>query len=217
MIKLAIFDFDGTMADTADIILNTMRNTIARMQLPARSDAECAAVIGLPLAEGMKILCNLEDQNEIDEAVALYRKIFAELDIEGAVTLFDGVMETIQELVARGIIVTIASSRGRGTLINYVHNLGLDSYISLILGVDDVIRAKPDPYPVEFTMEKFGISADETIVVGDAPYDILMGTRAGTHTIAVTYGNGTIKSLKEAGAEHIIDHFSTISEIISRY
>ena len=114
----------------------------------------------------------------------------------------------LEELKKRGIVLTIASSRSRSSLVEYVERLGLSSLISLVVGADDVCNGKPDPEAVIMTLGKFGFTPEEAIVVGDTEYDIRMGINAGTKTCAVTYGNGTRESLAEA--DWLIDDFSSL-------
>ena len=88
--------------------------------------------------------------------------------------------------------------------------MGAIDYISLILGADDVARAKPDPEPVLQTLRSLKIPVSETLVVGDMPVDILMGARAGARTCAVTYGNASAADLRAAGADVLIDDFAQL-------
>jgi phosphoglycolate phosphatase len=115
--------------------------------------------------------------------------------------------------MSKGIILTIASSRSHASLAEYVENLGLSSLISYILGADDVDKGKPDPEPVNRTLKRFGISPEDTIVVGDTSFDIQMGKNAGTRTCGVTYGNGSRESLSDA--DRIIDDFGKLLNILS--
>ena len=131
---------------------------------------------------------------------------------DGAVLLYPGVKETLAELKRRGYILTIASSRSHASLAEYVENLGLSPYISFILGADDVKNGKPDPEPVEKTLEKFEMQPHEAIVIGDTAFDIHMGRNAGTKTCGVTYGNGSRESLEDA--DFIIDDFRSLPDII---
>ena len=92
--------------------------------------------------------------------------------------------------------------------------MGLYEDFELLLGADDVDKAKPDPYPVLKTLQITGCLPEQTIVVGDMPVDVLMGNRAGATTIAVTYGNSNEAALKEVGADYIINDFNQILQII---
>lgn len=209
-IKLIILDFDGTMGDTAAVIIRTMQATIKELDLPARTDEECAAMIGLRLIEIPPMLFP-EHKVDNDLYAQTYRRLFHTFNTDGAVELYPGVLETLTELKNRGYILTIASSRSHRSLADYVENLGLTPFISYVLGADDVTNGKPDPEPVNRTLMKFDLKADEAIVVGDTSFDILMGKNAGTRTCGVTYGNGSRESL--ADADFIIDEFSRLLEL----
>ena len=211
--SLVIFDFDGTLGDTTGIILKTMAATFRAKGQPVLSEAQYRSVIGLPLEKCFSTLLPLDEAGEAEYAAA-YRKTFDELDKKGAVSLYPGVMETLAELKDRGVRLAIASSRHRHTLDRYISELGLASLIEMTVGADDVTKAKPDPQPVNIVLEALGVPAEETVMVGDAPFDILMGRAAGCRTIAVTFGNGTAEDLKDAGADFLADSFSDILDMI---
>lgn len=209
---MVILDFDGTLADTAAVIIRTMQATISELELPFRTDEQCAAMIGLRLVEIPSVLfpeCSIEG----DIYARTYRRLFHEFNTEDAVRIYPNVVDTLKTLMSKGIILTIASSRSHASLAEYVENLGLSSLISYILGADDVDKGKPDPEPVNRTLKRFGISPEETIVVGDTSFDIQMGKNAGTRTCGVTYGNGSRVSISDA--DRIIDDFGKLLNILS--
>ena len=212
MIKLVILDFDGTMADTRSLIVRTMQKVIATLHLDKRTDEECAAMIGLPLRETFTtLLPTSKEQGQ--ECERLYREIFAASDPIKSVQLFPKVLETIAALHSKGITLTIASSRGHESLDAYVEEMHLAPYIHYVLGAEDVEHAKPQPDAVLKTLKELGFTPEETLVVGDMTYDILMGSRAGAHTCGVTYGNGTREELLSVNAESIIDDFEQLLTI----
>ena len=212
MIKLVILDFDGTMADTRSLIVRTMQKVIATLHLDKRSDEECAAMIGLPLRETFTTLLPISKEQGL-ECERLYREIFAASDPIKSVQLFPKVLETIAALHSKGITLTIASSRGHESLDAYVEEMHLAPYIHYVLGAEDVEHAKPQPDAVLKTLRELGFTPEETLVVGDMTYDILMGSRAGAHTCGVTYGNGTREELLSVNAESIIDDFEQLLTI----
>ena len=212
MIKLVILAFDGTMADTRSLIVRTMQKVIATLHLDKRTDEECAAMIGLPLKETFTTLLPISKEQG-QECERLYREIFAASDPIKSVQLFPKVMETIAGLHSKGITLTIASSRGHESLDAYVEEMHLAPYIHYVLGAEDVEHAKPQPDAVLKTLKELGFTPEETLVVGDMTYDILMGSRAGAHTCGVTYGNGTREELLSVNAESIIDDFEQLLTI----
>ena len=212
MIKLVILDFDGTMADTRSLIVRTMQKVIATLHLDKRTDEECAAMIGLPLRETFTTLLPISKEQGL-ECERLYREIFAASDPIKSVNLFPKVLETIAALHSQGITLTIASSRGHESLDAYVEEMHLAPYIHYVLGAEDVEHAKPQPDAVLKTLRELGFTPEETLVVGDMTYDILMGSRAGAQTCGVTYGNGTREELLSVNAESIIDDFEQLLTI----
>jgi phosphoglycolate phosphatase len=216
MIKLIIFDFDGTLGDTRRTIVTTMQMTIKELQLPGRSDDECAATIGLPLAGCFKAMFPDLQAEQIQLCADTYRRIFNENQRIIKPQSFPHVVEALSALKEQGFTLTIASSRSHASLSELTKDMGMSESISYLIGADDVKRAKPEPEPVLNTLSVMNYEANETLVVGDMAVDILMGANAGTKTCGVTYGNGTRKELEEAGADYIIDSIDELIGIVKR-
>ena len=213
MIKIVILDFDGTIGDTQTLIVNTMQKTIAELGLPPRTRQQCKAMIGLPLKQTFTDLIDMSSETG-DLCTATYRRIFDEDNVPGMVPMFEHVAGTLQKLYEQGITLTIASSRATPSLMEFIHNMNLGKYISLVMSCDDIVHAKPHPEMVLKTLEKTGFTAEEALVVGDTRFDILMGRNAGCRTAGVTYGNGSREEMVESGATYIINDFSELLEIV---
>lgn len=142
--KLLILDFDGTIGDTRSTIVKTMQETIAAMKLPFRTEDECAAMIGLPLKQTFTDLLPIDDSTG-ERCTEIYGELFQKYNLPGAVSAFPHVTETISELYSRDIILTIATSRKRPSLVAFLQEMKLEKYISQIVTVQDVAHAKPSP------------------------------------------------------------------------
>ena len=212
---LIIFDFDGTLGDTRRNIVTTMQMTIAELHLPNRSEEECAATIGLPLAGCFRTLFPDIQEELISRCTETYRRLFNENLKNIHPETFPGVVETLSVLYQKGFTLTIASSRSHNSLTELTQNMGIANYISYILGADDVKEAKPKPEPVLKTLVEMHFDAGETLVVGDMAVDIQMGANAGTKTCGVTWGNGSREELEKAGATFIIDRIEDLIEIVN--
>ena len=210
---LIVFDFDGTLGDTQRNIVTTMQMTIAELHLPNRSEEECAATIGIPLAGCFKTLFPDIQDELIPRCAETYRRLFNENLKTIQPEAFPGVVETLSILHQKGLTLTIASSRSRNSLMELTRNMGIADYISYLLGADDVKEAKPKPEPVLKTLADMHFDARDTLVVGDMAVDILMGANAGAKTCGVTWGNGTKEELENAGATFIIDRIEDLIEI----
>lgn len=167
MIKLIIFDFDGTLGDTRRNIVLTLQQTMHSLGLPVRDEAVCASTIGLTLADCFRKMYPGLEESAVEECVVTYRRLFEENRKFLVPQLFPGVADTLRGLKARGLTMAIASSRSSKSLNELLSEMGVESCFSLVIGADNVTKAKPDPEPVLKVLSAFGISADETLVVGD--------------------------------------------------
>ena len=213
MIRLIILDFDGTLGDTRANIVLTMRRTLDRLGYAIPDEDTIAGTIGVPLEKGFEQMLPGISPADVALCAATYREIFEKCRKEMVPDLFPHVKETLEALKEAGVALTVASSRSFKSLNQFLRDMGLAPYISYVLGADTVTHAKPHPEPVLKTMADMGFSADETLVVGDMPVDVLMGKGAGARTCAVTYGNASREDLAAAGADVIIDDFSELMAI----
>lgn len=146
-IKNIIFDFDGTLVDTAPLIVRTMQETITYMNLPEKAEEECRATIGLRLEEIPAVLWPELPGIGIEYAKN-YRRIFDMLKRPLNVRCFPDVLEVLHTLHNAGIAMAIASSRSHKSLAEYVANFDLGDCFSMLVGGDDVTQGKPSPEPV---------------------------------------------------------------------
>lgn len=212
-LKAVILDFDGTIGDTRGLIVRTMQQTIAELGLPARTDDECASMIGLPLKQTFTDLIPMDDATG-DLCAETYRRIFMVNNKPGAVPMFPHVADTIRRMHDAGLLVTIASSRLRPSLAGFVDEMELGTYIPYILSVGDVEHAKPAPDMVLKTLADNDLRPEEAIVVGDTVFDIRMAHSAGVRAVGVTYGNGQPADLVAEHAEYVIDDFGELAGIV---
>ena len=213
MIKLIIFDFDGTLGDTRRTIVATWQMTMRALNLPVRDEATIASTIGLTLAHSTSRMFPELTEEQVSECVKTYRRTFDENKQLFIPQLFPGVGEAISRLKQKGITMSVASSRSSRSLNEFLFQMGIAEHMSYVLGADMVDKAKPHPEPVLKTLAALQIPASQTLVVGDMPVDILMGKAAGAMTCGVTWGNATKDDLQEAGADYIIDDISELLKI----
>jgi len=210
--KTLIFDFDGTIADTKESIIRTIQATLLRLDYPEADESAIKNYIGLPIKDTFVKVAHLPE-NLLEEAIGIYRTLYNEISL-ATVTLFPGVKSTLKILDSRGLIITVASSKGKKALESLLHRLEISQYISLILGEEDVINKKPAPDMALLIMEKTNSYPHETMMIGDTVFDIAMGKSAGCLCCGVTYGNHTKEQLEEENPEYIIDSFSGLLDII---
>lgn len=214
MIKAILFDFDGTLANTAPGILCTMKETLRTMGLAVPDDETITQTIGLPLVECVAIAGKLP-REEAERGAQIYRELFPTFELTH-ITIFPGVAETVKELSAKGIRLAICTSRGLNSLTRILTRHSLMDKFETAVTASDNLPGKPAPDMVLTLLERMGLKPEEAVVVGDTTYDIQMGQNAGCRTGAVTYGNHSAEQLRSVSPTWIFDDFTRVTEIISR-
>lgn len=213
-IKLIIFDFDGTIMDTKNTIIAAKQETLRQMGVDVADEQTSASTIGMSAKIGFQKLCPELSEDMIDLCMKKYREIFDETKKVVPPVLFPNMVETLNELKKKGIVCTIATSRGHNSLVEFLESMNIAKFFSYILAAEDTTLLKPNAEPVKKTLIDLSCSLENTLVVGDMPFDIIMGKNAGVYTCGVTYGVSDKKSLLEAGADWIIDSISDLLEIV---
>lgn len=214
-IKLVIFDFDGTLADTKENIILTFQMTMKELGVEIKSRQECAATIGLTLEDAFKVLYPGMAAEKYILLRDTYRRIFKENRKILVPGLFPEVMETLEELRRRGYLMSIASSRQSPSLQSFLEDMKIAHLFEYAVGGDNVEHPKPAPDAVLQILRHYNLSAEEAFVVGDMPFDINMATNAGVKSCGVTWGNADAAQLRESGANYIIDKMSQLLEILN--
>lgn len=213
MIKNLIFDFDGTLADTFNLILASMQAAVKDMNLPPKEVDEYRKMVGIRL-EDMPAILWPDMEVDKQEYVDTYRKNFEVLKDKYKVTLFPEVKETLKKLHDTGLRMAIATSRSVDSLRRFLEEFGIAGYFDMLVGGESVKNGKPSPDPVLLILNTMGWNAEETMVIGDMNVDILMGTGAGCHTAGVTYGNGTHESLTKVNADYIVNKPNELIQVL---
>lgn len=211
-IKLIIFDFDGTIMDTRKTIVLAKQETMRQMGLVVADEQTCAKTIGLSTKIGFQYIYPELTDEMLDLCVQNYRRIFDETKEKVPPTLFADMVDTLTKLKEKGIVCTIATSRNRKSLREFLDKMNISNLFSYLLAAEDTALLKPNAEPVIKTLNDLSYKAEQTLVVGDMPMDILMGKNAGVYTCGVTYGNSDKDSLLEAGADFVIDGISELLE-----
>lgn len=183
--KYIIWDFDGTIACTNDIIIESWQATFRHYlghELPVR---EIEATFGETLMHTIAEKLPGEDTAEV---MACYRE-YQNAHCEGRVYVFEGVREVMDELKARGCRLGVATSRTANSFNKYMHELGLDGYMDVVVSMEDVTKHKPDPESVEKVLERFGAKPEEAIMLGDTRYDVECANRAGVDSVLIGWSH----------------------------
>ncbi len=209
-IKAVIFDMDGTLVDSADIILGAFKHVLDSIGQPY-DEAIVRTYIGRTLKDTYGSLSPEHDALDLINAHISWQK-----ENQHLLKQFAGVQELLTELKQRNIKLGLFTSTLRQRVERELNTLELIRYFDAIICGDDISKPKPDKQGVVRTAELLGVKLSETVLVGDAEHDILSGKNAGVTTIAITHGFGTKEALKKAGADYIVNNLKELFALIRK-
>lgn len=213
--KAILFDFDGTLVDTAEAICRSFRQVLTKHGLEPMDEDEIRMLIGEPLYEMFKLATGDDASHRIEQLASDYREIAGQIDGE-CVRLFPGV-ESLLTTLSREVQKGIVTSRSNAGTKLILKSFGLDIHFQAVVGIDDVLRPKPDPEPVFQALEQLGAAPRNAVMVGDTVSDMMAGVSAGARTIGIASGAYSQEELLDAGAEAVVTGFVELSSVLDDF
>ena len=191
--SLLIFDWDGTLMDSAAHITRCMRNAIASVGAEPRTDIQIRDIIGLGLDEAVQQLYPETPANIWRDIVHEYRQEFLVRSTHGS-ELFTGAHETLEALKQQGYALAIATGKSRRGLDKVLAETGLAPYFHITRCADET-RSKPHPQMLAEILTDFNAQPQEALMIGDSEYDLLMANNIKMDALAVSYGVHSLQRL----------------------
>jgi len=182
-INAVLFDFDGTLADTNGLIVDSWKYTALTLAGRSISDEEVRQTFGELLYDSIRRIIPEADTNE---AIDVYRNYQRDIFLK-KLRLFDGAEEVLKTLKKEGYKNALVTSRLRGSTERGLAHFGIDCLFDAVLTASDMDKFKPDPAPLYLTLEQIGCKPEEAIYVGDTIHDIEAGRAAGVYTVLVDW------------------------------
>lgn len=209
-IKGILFDLDGTLLDTHDLILASMRHTMETVLGQHYSDEHLMRLVGQPLEAQM---ATYTDDPKLQETLlTVYREHNHAIHDE-RVRAFPGVRETLRQLKEEGFRLAVVTSKRHALAQRGLDVCDLADFVEFVVGPDDYPAHKPDPGPVRFGCEKLGLAPEECLYVGDSPFDMQAGNGAGCITVAVLWGMFSRERLEAENPAYVIDQVGELLDV----
>ncbi|WP_313893003.1 pyrophosphatase PpaX [Psychrobacillus sp.] len=206
--KALLFDFDGTLLDTNELIIQSFLHVLGG-RFPGKYDRESVLpFLGPTLYESM----NSVDPTLTKELMEEYRAWNSQMHDQMAVP-FDGVVETLHALKEQGYKLAIVSTKRKVMINRGLKLMGCEALFDTIVGLDDVQNPKPDPEPIELALEKVGVEKQDALMIGDNFHDIVGGQRAGVDTAAVAWSMKGEAFLATYKPTYVLRHISDLLAI----
>ncbi|UCD34358.1 MAG: HAD-IA family hydrolase [Nitrospiraceae bacterium] len=216
MLKLLIFDLDGTLADTSQDITDALNYALEPFGPRTYSVEETKAMVGSGISNLLHSLVaqparNGDDVSAMEKDVVSRFLDFYSRHLLDKTTAYPGVKETLPRLpeYRKAVLSNKRAQYSREIL----EGLGIARYFDVIWGSDSVREKKPSPVPVLDLLARFSADREEAAVVGDSNYDVEASKAAGVRVVAVTYGFRSREVLKDADC--LIDRFDDLLNVLT--
>lgn len=206
-LEAVLFDFDGTIVDTRDLILSSFHHAVCNVLGVDYADEVFLRTVGKPLAVQMKDFSAGPDIQE--ELCRSYREHNARVH-EELIRIFPNVQETIATLRAAGIKTGIVTSKRHESALRGMRAFDLEPLFDVVVASDDCPKHKPDPEPVCQAAHMLGLAPESCAYVGDSPYDMQAGRGAGCLTVAVLWGMFSEDVLRAEGPDVVLRSFEEL-------
>jgi len=215
--KLVMFDFDGTLVDTAPDIVAATNLLLTKYGHQALPEEVIRRDIGTGLKTLLKDFFPEAHESEaieaglMEEFLLIYRNQYLK-----SPKPFDGVLDFLSRTVPElGLKIAIVSNKSEALISPILKELQMNQFPWVrIIGGDTFEHMKPHPLPLEMAMRAAGVSAEESVLVGDGTPDIEGALAAGCRSIAVSFGYTPLQTLLSLGAHRYIHHYRELSDLL---
>ncbi|MBH0026971.1 HAD-IA family hydrolase [Pseudoalteromonas sp. SWN29] len=208
--KLVIFDWDGTVMDSVTKIVNCIRSSAELLNLVPPSDEAIKNIIGMSLEKAIDVLF----PNNAAQHQALISGYKHQYSVDTTPTpVFDNVASVLGTLKEQGIVLAVATGKGRDGLDRLLEQSKLRHFFSATRTSDEA-QSKPSPDMLYQLLEELGISANDAVMIGDTQIDMNMAKAAGMDRIGVTMGVHNAQQLNELSPIATVDNYLQLQQVL---
>lgn len=210
-IRNILFDLDGTLLDTNELIIQSFQHTYQRHLNKQVDKEEIIKTFG----EILKITLDREFGDDSEEAIKTYRN-FQIGKFEKLISIHAGVKEGVIKLYKQGYKLGVVTSRLNESAIRGLNHFGLMEYFNIIIGADDTEKHKPDPTPAFMALKEMGGKPEETIFVGDSPFDVLCSKNAGIKSVIVGWSALPMDMILKHEPGFVVDSMENLVALVEK-
>lgn len=212
--ELIVFDWDGTLMDSADAIVASLREACLDLGLPVPSEEGARYVIGLGLKDAMAHILPGVEPSAYPGIAERYRDHFLRHDPD--TRLFAGAAELVASLHESGFLLAVATGKGRRGLERSLAATGLKRYFHATRCADEGF-SKPHPGMLEALMEELGVDPKKTLMIGDTTHDMEMARAAGAFRLGLTHGAHARAALLDYEPLACLEHLAELKEWLRQH
>ncbi|MEL7647736.1 MAG: HAD-IA family hydrolase [Sedimentibacter sp.] len=210
MIDTVVFDFDGTLADTNQMIINSFRHIYGMFLNKECSEDYIMSTFGEPLN---LTLTRDFGQFDFDEVINAYRD-YQRTKFNDEVTLYETVEETLEYLKNKDIKLGVATSRFKNSTMKALERFNIAKYFDSVVSADDVTKHKPDKEPLIKVITELKSTSNRTLYVGDSKFDIECALNAAATPVLVGWQSNSRELADKYNIEHVLEKMWDLTGMI---
>lgn len=211
MLRTILFDLDGTLIDSIELIRRSYDHTLRVHLGRTMNEREWLAGLGRPLV--WQFSQYTSDPREVEAMIATYRE-WNLAHHDELVVPYPGIVDAVRTLHERGAALAVVTSKMNASARRGLAHCGLAEWFHVVIGVDDVTEHKPHPRPVLAALERLDREPSTAVMIGDSPHDLTAGRAAGTKTAAVAWGPFAHEELRATEPDHWIESAATLARLM---
>lgn len=212
MIECVLFDLDGTIVNTNELIIGSFMHALKENNLPSLTREQIIPHMGTTLHQQLNAFSGLEDTRVLELSYRAYNNAHH----DELVSSFPHVNETIEELSRSGVKLGIVTTKIRPSTLRALEMFGLLKYMDTIVTVSDVTQPKPHAEPVLTAIRNLGVDPGKTLMVGDSVVDIQSAKAAGVRAAAVSWSLKGEETLRKYEPDYIIHDMRDLYDIVQQ-
>jgi phosphoglycolate phosphatase len=219
-IRLVLLDLDGTLVDSLPDLAWCGNAMLGELGLAARDPDAARAWVGNGIDRFVKRFLTGDMQGEpetelFERGRDAFMRLYAD-NVAARSRVYDGVFEGLDALAARGLHLGCVTNKAGSFTADLLRAMRLDAYFELVVAGDTTPRKKPDPMPLRFAAEHFGLDSGECLMVGDSANDVKAARAAGFRVVAVPYGYNHGHSIHDCNPDRVVADLRELAELFSK-
>ncbi|MFJ8236173.1 HAD family hydrolase [Ureibacillus sp. NPDC094379] len=211
--KNYIFDFDGTLADSKECSILATQHAFVQMNLAKPEQQIIEYYMGIPIEQSFKKMAGRElDEESFEQLLTVFRASYKEFEND-TLMVFPYIPQVLAQLHNAGHQLFVVSSKKSDVLARNLRKLEIERYFKDIIGSDKVTHYKPHPEGILKLMELYELTQAETVMIGDAIFDLQMAKSAGVASCGVTWGNHKKDMLLTEEPTYIFDEVNQLLQL----
>ena len=218
-IRLILFDLDGTLVDSVGDLAWCGNTMLERLGLAVHDEQAARSWVGNGLERFVKRVLTGEMDAEpavdlYERGVEIFRELYA-LHASDRSVLYPGALETLQRLSSRDLKLACVTNKPEPFTSRLITEMGLDAYFELVVAGNTTARKKPDPMPLRYAADHFGLAYDRCLMVGDSSNDVVAARAAGFAIACVPYGYNHGQDIRSSNPDLVVENLTLLADLFS--